>query len=108
MLTPDPRIDVVARQYQRWVYPPPIHDLDEWNAGNFDWTDPVHVHRVYWPDREYPTGLDILVAGAPRRSRGANQKEMRLARSRGFGLASESREVLPNRHGPDGRKLFVQ
>jgi len=34
--------------------PPPIHDLDEWNAGNFDWTDPVHAHRVYWPDREYP------------------------------------------------------
>jgi SAM-dependent methyltransferase len=58
----------VARQYQQWVYPPPIHDLDEWNAGNFDWTDPVHAHRVYWPDREYPTGLDILVTGC-----GANQ-----------------------------------
>jgi hypothetical protein len=53
----------VARQYQRWVYPTPIHDLDEWNAGNYDPTDPVHAHRVYWPDREYPPGLDILVAG---------------------------------------------
>jgi SAM-dependent methyltransferase len=53
----------VARQYQRWVYPAPIHDLDEWNAGNYDPTDPVHAHRVYWPDREYPAGLDILVAG---------------------------------------------
>jgi SAM-dependent methyltransferase len=59
---------VVARQYQEWVYPSPIHDLDEWNAGNFDWTDPVHAHRVYWPDREYPADLDILVAGC-----GANQ-----------------------------------
>jgi SAM-dependent methyltransferase len=58
----------VARQYQQWVYPPPIHDLDEWNAGNCDWTDPVHAHRVYWPDREYPTDLDILVTGC-----GANQ-----------------------------------
>jgi len=58
----------VARQYQRWVYPPPIHDLDKWNADNFDWTDPVHAHRIYWPDREYPLGLDILVAGC-----GANQ-----------------------------------
>jgi SAM-dependent methyltransferase len=58
----------VARQYQRWVYPPPIQDLDEWNATNFDWTDPVHAHRIYWPDREYPADLDILVAGC-----GANQ-----------------------------------
>ncbi|MDT5170203.1 MAG: hypothetical protein QOD02_3534 [Mycobacterium sp.] len=67
-LRPDPRDDVVARQYQRWVYPPPIHDLDEWNATNFDWMDPVHAHRIYWPDREYPADLDILVAGC-----GANQ-----------------------------------
>lgn len=58
----------MARQYQRWVYPPPVHDLDKWNADNFDWTDPVHAHRIYWPDREYPVGLDILVAGC-----GANQ-----------------------------------
>ena len=58
----------MARQYQRWVYPPPIHDLDKWNADNFDWADPVHAHRIYWPDREYPLGLDILVAGC-----GANQ-----------------------------------
>jgi SAM-dependent methyltransferase len=50
------------------VYPPPIHDLDKWNADNFDWADPVHAHRIYWPDREYPLGLDILVAGC-----GANQ-----------------------------------
>jgi SAM-dependent methyltransferase len=67
-LEPDPRGDVVARQYQRWVYPPPIRDLDEWSAGNFDWTDPAHAHWIYWPDREYPRGLDILVAGC-----GANQ-----------------------------------
>jgi SAM-dependent methyltransferase len=64
----DPRDDVVARQYQRWVYPPPTHDVEEWTAGNLDPTDPIHAHRVYWPDREYPAGLDILVAGC-----GANQ-----------------------------------
>jgi SAM-dependent methyltransferase len=58
----------VARQYQRWVYPSPIRDLEEWSAGNYDWTDPSHAHWVYWPDREYPTCLDILVAGC-----GANQ-----------------------------------
>jgi SAM-dependent methyltransferase len=67
-LGPGPRDDVVARQYQRWVYPPPTRDVEEWTAGNLDPTDPVHAHRVYWPDREYPAGLDILVAGC-----GANQ-----------------------------------
>jgi SAM-dependent methyltransferase len=59
---------VVARQYQRWVYPSPIQDLDEWSVASYDFTDPVHAHRIYWPDREYPSGLDILVAGC-----GANQ-----------------------------------
>jgi SAM-dependent methyltransferase len=30
--------------------------------------DPVHAHRIYWPDREYTPELDILIAGC-----GANQ-----------------------------------
>jgi SAM-dependent methyltransferase len=67
-LVPDPRDDIVARQYQRWVYPEPTSDVEEWTTANLDPTDPVYAHRVYWPDREYPTGLDILVAGC-----GANQ-----------------------------------
>jgi SAM-dependent methyltransferase len=50
------------------VYPSPILDLDEWSANNYDWTDPVHTHQIYWPDREYSPDLDILVAGC-----GANQ-----------------------------------
>jgi SAM-dependent methyltransferase len=58
----------VARQYQQWVYPSPIPDLEEWGVGSYDCTDPVHAHRIYWPDREYPPGLDILIAGC-----GANQ-----------------------------------
>ena len=58
----------MARQYQQWVYPPPIPDLEEWGVGNYECTDPVHAHRIYWPDREYPIGLDILIAGC-----GANQ-----------------------------------
>jgi SAM-dependent methyltransferase len=59
----DPRNDVVARQYQQWLYPAPIRDLAEWSAGNFEWIDPVHAHRIYWPDREYNADMDILVAG---------------------------------------------
>ena len=57
------RADVVSRQYQRWTYPPPIEDLEAWTNNNWDWFDPVHSHRVMWPDREYKPDLDILIAG---------------------------------------------
>ncbi len=62
-MSTDPRNDVVARQYQQWLYPEQISDLAEWSAANFDWIDPVHAHRIYWPDREYNAEMDILVAG---------------------------------------------
>ncbi|WP_407686187.1 class I SAM-dependent methyltransferase [Mycobacterium sp. HUMS_1102779] len=59
----DPRADVVNRQYERWRYPQPINDLEVWLDGNWEWFDPVHAHRVLWPDRQYKTDLDILIAG---------------------------------------------
>ena len=61
----DPRADVVSRQYERWRYPRPIQDLDAWaaGAGNWQWFDPVHAHRILWPNREYKPDLDILIAG---------------------------------------------
>ena len=62
-MTTDPRADVVARQYQRWQYPEPIRDLEAWLANNWQWFDPSHAHRLFWPDRDYRPDLDILVAG---------------------------------------------
>lgn len=62
-MTTDPLGDVVSQQYERWVYPEPIHDLDGWLQSNWQWFDPSHAHRLMWPDRDYPEGLDILVAG---------------------------------------------
>lgn len=59
----EPRADVVARQYERWRYPEPIHDLAAWVESNWEWFDPVHAHRVLWPDRAYRSDLDILIAG---------------------------------------------
>jgi SAM-dependent methyltransferase len=59
----DPRSDVVGRQYERWGYPPPIPDLEEWTAGHWEWFDPVYSHRILWPDRQYKPDLDILIAG---------------------------------------------
>lgn len=63
-----PRSDVVAGQYERWVYPEPIRDLPAWLEHSWQWADPSHSHRLFWPDRETADDLDILVAGC-----GANQ-----------------------------------
>ena len=62
-MTSDPREDVVSSQYEKWVYPAPILDLPGWLANNWQWFDPSHAHRIFWPDREYPVGMDILIAG---------------------------------------------
>ena len=59
----DPLDDVVAHQYEQWMYPAPIWDLTQWLHGQWQWFDPSHAHRLFWPDRAYPEGLDILVAG---------------------------------------------
>ena len=63
-----PLSDVVSSQYSKWVYPEPILDLPGWLANNWQWFDPSHAHRLLWPDREYRTGLEILIAGC-----GSNQ-----------------------------------
>ncbi len=62
-MTDDPRADVVTRQYERWRYPHPIENLEAWIDGNWEWFDPVHAHRILWPNREYRPDLDILIAG---------------------------------------------
>ena len=62
-MTPNPLADVVTGQYEKWVYPEPIRDLPAWLAGNWQWFDPSHAHRMFWPDRDYKPDLDILIAG---------------------------------------------
>src|ERR1700677_1278290 len=69
----DARADVVSHQYERWRYPPPVEDLAAWSATNWDCFDPVHAHRIFWPDRDYRPDLDILIAGC-----GTNQAERRF------------------------------
>jgi SAM-dependent methyltransferase len=59
----DPLADVVSGQYAKWVYPEPIVDLPGWLAGNWQWFDPSHAHRMFWADRDYQPGMRILVAG---------------------------------------------
>ena len=62
-MTPGPLADVVSDQYRKWVYPDPITDLPAWLVNNWQWFDPAHSHRMFWPDRDYQPDLDILVAG---------------------------------------------
>ena len=62
-MTRDPLQDIVSAQYERWIYPQPIDDLPEWLNSNWQWFDPIHAHHVFWPDRDYWPGMDILVAG---------------------------------------------
>jgi SAM-dependent methyltransferase len=62
-VTKDPRADAVSRQYERYRYPQPVQDLEAWLAGNWQWFDPSHAHRILWPDRDYKPDLDLLVAG---------------------------------------------
>lgn len=59
----NPDADVVARQYERWRYPPPIQDLEGWLDSNWEWFDPSHSHRILWPDQECKRDLDLLIAG---------------------------------------------
>jgi SAM-dependent methyltransferase len=58
-----PLSDPVSDQYSRWVYPQPIFDLQEWIANNWEWLDPSHSHRLFWPDQDYRADMNILVAG---------------------------------------------
>lgn len=62
-MSSNPLGDVVSQQYESWVYPAPIQDLDQWLRGSWQWFDPSHAHRLMWPDRDYTPGMDILVAG---------------------------------------------
>lgn len=56
--------DIVSNQYSKWVYPEPIIDLPGWLAHNWQWFDPSHAYRLFWPDQQdYRPGLDILIAG---------------------------------------------
>jgi SAM-dependent methyltransferase len=58
-----PLADDVAGQYERWRYPQPIADLRAWSVENWQWFDPSHAHRLFWPDRTYAAGMEILIAG---------------------------------------------
>jgi len=65
--------DTVNEQYEQWMYPEPIPDLEVYYAaGITEEAEPRMVHWHYWPDGFYAMEkkerIDILVAGC-----GSNQ-----------------------------------
>lgn len=70
---------IVARQYEAWVYPEPITDMVEAiKNGYYDFTDIPYFGQIYWPQRSEFTGLKILIAGC-----GTNQAAYHAIRNPG-------------------------
>lgn len=105
-----PLSDVVSNQYSRWMYPQPILDIPGWLTSNWQWFDPSHAHRVFWPDQPRKADLDILVAGC-----GTNQAAVLAhtnpeARIVAIDISQPSLDhhaFLKERHGLDNLELHL-
>lgn len=94
--------DVVSAQYEKWTYPDPIQDIEEWLVDGWQWYDPIHSYGIFWPDREYNPDMDILIAGC-----GSNQAAIiaynnRGARVVGIDVSQRSldhEQYLKDKHG---------
>lgn len=102
-------MDKVQAQYERWIYPEPIDDLEAWLAdGAFSVGDAKHCGDIFWPATGYREGMKILVAGC-----GANQAaryalQHPTAEITGVDLSEASlahEEKLKARHGLDNLTL---
>lgn len=96
-------MDALTAQYESFIYPQPIPDLNVYAAaGGYDYSDPSRIRSKLWPAEVAPLQLKILVAGC-----GANQAAI-LAHANpecsviGIDLsrkALESHERLKKQHG---------
>jgi SAM-dependent methyltransferase len=72
--------EIVARQYEAWVYPQPISDMAQALAtGHYEPSDPSLVRRKLWPRKIEPDNLSILIAGC-----GTNQAAYYAFTNRNF------------------------
>lgn len=102
-------MDKVKAQYERWIYPKPIEDMEAWLAGaTFSVGDPMECGDAFWPASGYREGMNILVAGC-----GANQAarfalKHPTAKITGIDLSEASldhEEKLKAKHGLDNLTL---
>ena len=84
-------LGAVANQYEKWVYPFPIPDLDapdvrtRRDGGDFE-----RNWHTFWPDRPYREDLDVLVAGCGSNAAARYAFNHRKARVTGIDLSSAS------------------
>ncbi len=102
-------MEEVRQQYERWIYPQPIEDLEKWQEDQGHVAgDPRDCGDLYWPASGYRDDITILVAGC-----GANQAaryafQHRRALVTGIDLSAASlahEEKLKTRHGLDNLDL---
>jgi len=106
----DPRDDVVARQYEKWTYPKPIEDLEEWSASNWQKFDPSHAHRSLWPDQDYRPDLDILIAGCGTNQAAVFAYQNRAAKVVAIDISQPSldhQNYLKEKYGLDNLELHL-
>jgi SAM-dependent methyltransferase len=70
--------------------------------GTWHWFDPVHFHRILWPDREYKPDLDILIAGCGTNQAAVFAFKNRAAKVVGVDVSQPSldhQQYLKDKHG---------
>lgn len=108
-MTDSPLDDAIARQYARWIYPEPAQDLDVYSQTRRGTCDPALVHDLFWPDRDYPRSLDILVAGCGANEAAEMAYHNRTARVLGIDVSEPSlahERYLRSKHELDNLELL--
>ena len=99
---------LVKQQYERWVYPKPVTDLeDSTKSGQYQLVDPHLYWPLYWPARE-PSPIDILVAGCGTSQAAELAYSNRTSRVVGIDISESSLELtrkLKARHHLDNLEI---
>lgn len=109
-MSDDPRSDIVSDQYARWMYPKPILDLAGWLENNWQWFDPSHSHRMFWPDGAYRPDIDILIAGCGTNQAAIiayNNPEARVVAIDVSSPSLDHHRYLKNRYALDNLELHL-
>lgn len=101
----------VQKQYERWVYPSPIADLEtHTREGHIDGSAPKAHHLQYWPDGRYfaARSIDVLVAGCGSNAAARIAYTHPEARVVGIDVSASSlahEHFLKEKHGLDNLTL---
>ena len=102
--------EIVAAQYQSWVYPVPVQDMAEAVAGGYwDRSDPSLFRRKLWPRKTEPDDLEILVAGCGTNQAACYAFNNRHCRVVGLDLSDAAlghEAYLKQKHGLNNLDLF--